>query len=180
MRRRSSNRVKRRITVGLRVGGQQHHGIVLDVSPTGLFVATTSPIQPGSELVVEFSAPDGGTAFEVRARVARRRRVPQNLQSYEAPGIGLQLIDPPPEFARLLAGGRSEEGGADADEAEEAEKAPAPPAPVLPSFRLRLRQTGSPRSRTLRIEAADEAAARARAAPELAKGWEIVEIQRVG
>jgi hypothetical protein len=112
--------------------------------------------------------------------VARRRRVPQNLQSYEAPGIGLQLIDPPPEFARLLAGGRSEEGGADADEAEEAEKAPAPPAPVLPSFRLRLRQTGSPRSRTLRIEAANEAAARARAAPELARGWEIVEIQRAG
>jgi hypothetical protein len=176
MRRRSSNRVKRRLTVGLRIGAQQHHGIVLDVSPSGLFVATTSPIQPGAELVVEFSARDGGTAFEVRARVARRRRVPQNLQSYEAPGIGLQLIDPPPEFAKLLAGGKPEEGVA----AEEAEKEDAPPAPALPSFRLRLRQTGSPRSRTLRIEAADEAAARAQAAAELANGWEIVEIQRAG
>jgi Tfp pilus assembly protein PilZ len=174
MRRRSSNRVKRRLTVGLRIGAQQHHGIVLDVSPGGLFVATTSPIQPGAEIVVEFSARDGGTAFEVRARVARRRRVPQNLQSYEAPGIGLQLIDPPPEFAKLLVGGKPE-GGVAAAEAEE-----APPAPALPSFRLRLRQSGSPRSRTLRVEAADEAAARAQAAADLANGWEIVEIQRAG
>ena len=174
MRRRSSNRVKRRLTVGLRIGAQQHHGIVLDVSPSGLFVATTSPIQPGTELVVEFSARDGGAAFEVRARVARRRRVPQNLQSYEVPGIGLQVIDPPPEFAKLLAGGKPEED-APAGEAEE-----APPAPALLGFRLRLRQTGSPRSRTLRIEAADEAAARAQAANELANGWEIVEIQRAG
>jgi hypothetical protein len=136
-------------------------------------VATTSPIQPGAELVVEFSARDGGTAFEVRARVARRRRVPQNLQSYEAPGIGLQVIDPPPEFAKLVAGHKPEESGAPQD-------APAAPPPALPSFRLRLRQTGSPRSRTLRVEAVDEAAARAQAAPELANGWEIVEIQRAG
>jgi hypothetical protein len=173
MRRRSSNRVKRRLTVGLRFGAQQHHGIVLDVSPSGLFVATTAPIQPGSELVVEFSTREGGSAFEVRARVARRRRVPQNLQSYEAPGIGLQVIDPPPEFANLLAGVRLEGGAAEPEEE-------TAPAVALPSFRLRLRQTGSPRSRTLQIEAADEAAARAKAANELASGWEIVEIQRAG
>ncbi len=173
MRRRSSNRVKRRLTVGLRAGAQQHHGIVLDVSPSGLFVATTAPIQPGTELVVEFPARDGGTPFEVSARVARRRRVPQNLQSYEAPGLGLQVIDPPPEFTRLAAGGKLAEGTVESEEE-------MPPATALPCYRLRLRQTGSPRSRTLRIEAADEEAARAKAALELARGWEIVEIQRAG
>jgi uncharacterized protein YndB with AHSA1/START domain len=171
MRRRSSNRVKRRVTVGLRIGAQQHHGIVLDVSPSGLFVATTAPIQPGTELVVEFSARDGGTPFEVNARVARRRRVPQNLQSYEVPGIGLQVIDPPPEFARLTGGGKLVEGAVEPE-------AETPRTTALPCYQLRLRQTGSPRSRTLRIEAEDEDAARAKAADELAHGWEIVEIQR--
>ena len=170
MSRRKGNRVKRRLPVGLRVGAQQHQGIVLDVSPSGVFVATTAAVQPGTELVVEFSAPDGSPAFEVRARVARRRRVPQNLQSYESPGIGLQAIDPPPEFARLAQGEKLDPG----DEEGESE---APPVKPLPCFQLRLRQTGSPRSRTLQIEAEDEAAARAKAAAELASGWEIVEIQ---
>src|SRR3972149_4863374 len=108
MRRRSSDRVKRRLTVGLRIGAQQHHGIVLDISPSGLFVATTAPIQPGTELVVEFSAHDGGSAFEVRARVVRRRRGPQNLQSYAGPGIGLQVIEPPAEVGKLAGGGKPE------------------------------------------------------------------------
>jgi len=173
MRRRSSDRVKRRLTVGLRIGAQQHHGIVLDISPSGLFVATTAPIQPGTELVVEFSAHDGGSAFEVRARVVRRRRVPQNLQSYEAPGIGLQVIEPPAEFGKLAVGGKLEAGAVEPEEE-------SPPANALPLFHLRLRQTGSPRSRTLRVEAEDEDAARAKAANQLASGWEIVEIQRAG
>ncbi len=171
MQRRNHDRVKRRLTVGLRIGAQQHHGIVLDVSPGGLFVATTAPIQPGTELVVEFSARDGSPAFDVRASVARRRRVPQNLQSYEAPGIGLRVIDPPPEFEKVALGERLEAGG------DEPETAPPPSATPLPCFRLRLRERGSPRSRTLQVEAVDEAAARAVAAGELAGGWEIVEIQ---
>jgi hypothetical protein len=172
MQRRGQDRVKRRLTVGLRIGAQQHHGIVLDVSASGLFVATTAPIQPGSELVVEFSAHDGSVAFETRARVARRRRVPQNLQSYESPGIGLQVIDPPPEFGKLAQGAKLERGG----------EQPRAHAPALPlhRFRLRLRQAGSPRSRTLRVEAEDEAAARAKATGELANGWEIVEVEDPG
>jgi hypothetical protein len=172
MPRRTSDRVKRRLTVGLRAGAQQHHGIVLDVSRSGLFVATTAAVQPGTELVVEFSARDGSPAFKVRARVARRRRVPQNLQSYESPGIGLQVIDPPPEYEKLVQGAKLE-----ASAQESAAEGEAPPAKRLPCFRLRLRQTGSPRSRTLEVEAEDASAARAKAARELASGWEIVEIQ---
>lgn len=171
MQRRNHDRVKRRLTVGLRIGAQQHHGIVLDVSPGGLFVATTAPIQPGTELVVEFSARDGSPAFDVRASVARRRRVPQNLQSYEAPGIGLRVIDPPPEFEKVALGERLEGSG------EGREAATAPPELSLLRFRLRLRERGSPRSRILDVEAEDEAAARAQAASQLANGWEIVEIQ---
>jgi hypothetical protein len=169
MHRRGSDRVKRRLTVGLRVGAQQHQGIVLDVSRSGIFVATTAPIQPGTEVIVVFSARDGSPAFEARARVARRRRVPQNLQSYEAPGIGLQMIDPPEEFEKLTRGEKIEGSG-------EEPEAEAPPARALPRFRLRLRQAGSPRSRMLQIEAEDEAAARAKAMQTLAGGWEIVEI----
>jgi hypothetical protein len=170
MQRRTSDRVKRRLTVGLRVGAQQNHGIVLDVSPSGLFVATTAAIQPGTELVVEFSARDGSPAFEVRARVVRRRRVPQNLQSYESPGIGLQVIEPPPAYEKMVQGAKLEGGAAEPG-------SEAPPARPLPCFRLRLRQSGSPRSRTLQVEAEDEAAARAKAAQGLEGGWEIVEIQ---
>jgi len=169
MQRRVNDRVKRRLTVGLRVGAQQHQGIVLDISRTGLFVATTAPMQPGTELVVVFSARDGSRAFEARARVARRRRVPQNLQSYAAPGIGLRMIDPPPEFGKLHRGEKLEGG----DEELETE---APPANALLRFRVRLRQSGSPRSRVLQLEAEDEAAACAKARRTLSRDWEIVEI----
>jgi hypothetical protein len=168
--RRRDERQKRRLTC--RVGHEDQHfrGIVLDISPTGLFIQTTSPIPPGSLVVVEFPTRGHAEAFEVRARVARRRRVPQRLASLMPAGLGLRVLDPPPAYARLVL---REDAVATAGRDPEAKT-----APELVKYRVRVTCRGSPRSHTLVLEARSEDDLRARLARSLGADWDVVELEQ--
>jgi hypothetical protein len=172
MERRRSDRTKRRLTCGVSDGERVHRGIVLDLSSGGLFVQTPATIQPGALVVVEFSASDGRPAFSLQARVRRRRRVPQNLLSLGHAGVGLQAIDPPPEFEQLRRGAALE---ALAPELEEDEK--QEPPGNRPRFRVRLRQAGSPRTRALLYECNDEVEALRRARRQCGPDWDVLEVE---
>lgn len=50
------------------------------------------------------------------------------------------------------------------------------PEETLPPFRVRAKQLGGPRSRSLRVQARSAADAEARSARELGAGWEILEV----
>jgi hypothetical protein len=167
--RRRDERQKRRLTC--RVGHEDQHfrGIVLDISPAGLFIQTTSPIPPGSMVVVEFSSQGNAEAFEVRARVARRRRVPQRLASLMPAGLGLRVLDPPPAYASLIL---REDAATRAVRGPEAE-----PGPEVVKYRIRMTRRGSPRSRTLVLEATNEDDVRARLAREFGADWDVVELE---
>jgi hypothetical protein len=174
--RRKTDRIRRRIPCGVRAGEKVHRGIILDLSAAGLFVQTPASFAPGSEVVIEFSTIAGQPAFKLRARVARRRKVPQELQTLENAGLGLRLIDPPPEFRALLTGGRLLAG----QDEDAPDRASATPPPPLPSFRVRMRRSGSPRSRTLLVQGADEAQARRRAQAQVGDAWELLEVEAAG
>jgi len=167
--RRRDERQKRRLTCRVDHEDQSFRGIVLDISPAGLFIQTTSPIPPGSRVVVELPSQGSEKAFEVQARVARRRRVPQRLASLMPAGLGLRVLDPPPAYARLV---RRE------DAAEKADRDSEPEAgPELLKYRARMTRRGSPRSRTLVLEATCEDEVRARLARDLGADWDVVELE---
>jgi hypothetical protein len=171
MERRRESREKRRLTCEVRHGDERLRGVILDVSARGLFVQTTSPIPPGNAVVVEIPARGDLAAFAVQARVARRRRVPPRLAGLVPAGLGLEIVGPLEAWASFVE--RDVAGGPAAGGDE------TPPPPRARRFRVRAGQPGSPRSRTLPVEARDEEHARERVRRELVGGWEIVEVEEI-
>jgi hypothetical protein len=56
--------------------------------------------------------------------------------------------------------------------------APSPPPPdTRPEFRVRVKQSDGPRSRTLKVKAGSPSEARRNALAELGKGWEILSVE---
>lgn len=87
----------------LRLGQQDHAGIVLDVSRQGLFVQTSAEVRVGDSVEVVLSRPERGTAIRVEAGVRWLRRVPSRLRSVTPPGIGLQISHAEEGYYALLA-----------------------------------------------------------------------------
>jgi len=165
------------MTCELFVDGRFRHGIVRDLSETGLFVQTAAPPAPGT--VVEVRLLAGGERREIplRARVARQRRVDPRLARIEPNGIGLEILDAPPGFRELLQehSDRSPAAGAATPTAGTAGRGPGE-RPPRPSFRVRVKQSQGARSRMLTVAATAEAEARAAALAEVGEGWEVVEV----
>jgi hypothetical protein len=180
-----AERIRRRITCELQLDGRNYRGIVLDLSETGVFVQTEATPPPGTRLRIKLRA-SGGVEFEVEASVARRQVAPPQLASVVRGGLGLRVEEPPPAYFKLIgveppkAGGRGRGGSSAA--AGPAPQAPAaPPAPppedTRVEFRVRVKQSDGPRSRTLKVKAGSPSEARRNALAELGRGWEILSIE---
>jgi len=170
MNRRRESRKKRRLTCSFRVNGVLLRGIVIDLSPSGLFVQVTSSVPPNTEVTLQFPDRGGVPSFEVNARVARRRVVPRQLQTLFPSGIGLEVIDPPEAFTRLVAGETAQESSG---------AKPAAPTRAGQKYRARIAQCDGPRSRTRVVEAESEESARDQVEGFLPSGWEILEITKL-
>lgn len=101
MERRGAPRRKKRMTCELRFDGRKAGGIVIDVSESGLFVQTAAKPPLNSVIDVRLSPGGGCRDLDLRARVARTRRVDPRLARIQGSGIGLQVLDAPPEFYDL-------------------------------------------------------------------------------
>lgn len=180
---RRSERIKRRVTCELALEGRRYRGIVLDLSETGVFVQTEATPAPGSRVRLRFHDADGA-AFEVDASVARRQVAPPQLASVVRGGLGLRVHAPPPPYLELLARageaapprpagvGRAGNGAVPA-----APRPPAEPPPGDP-FRVRVKQSDGPRSRTVDVRAASAQEAAKRALAGLGRGWEVLRVER--
>ena len=77
-------------------------GFTIDVSETGLFVKTNTVYPPDTRLVLELSLPDR-RVLSLRGRVMWAKRVPPQLaRLLRKAGMGVELIDPPPEYLNLI------------------------------------------------------------------------------
>jgi hypothetical protein len=154
MDRRRHKRIKRRIPCLVVVNGEPHQGIVLDLSIGNMFVQTNATMQCKGSVEVVFPATDQRPELRVRTRVARVKQVPPRLATVTRPGLGLEVVEAPPNYSRLIKG-----------------------KPFLPQFRVQVRQSGSPRSRTLTLESIDEEEAKASALTITGGGWEVVGVE---
>ena len=102
MDKRSAPRHKRRMTCELRYDGSKASGIVLDLSSSGLFVQTSARPAPNCIVVVHLEARGNAPVLDLRTRVARQKRVPPRLAGLDPPGLGLQILDAPDAYFKLV------------------------------------------------------------------------------
>lgn len=200
---RAAERTKYRVPCTLTIDGRRHKAFVLDFSSTGLFIQTSAKAEPGQRLDLELML--RGKKLWMHVEVARRKRVPPQLLTVAHGGVGVRILSAPEEFYQLLTenrgpntggeagfratGGRSAkpgspaQGGPTGGSAAPGGTRPVGAKPAAPrtgpEFRVRLKQCDGARTRTLRIQAADEAAARLASIEEVGEGWKVLEVERV-
>ncbi len=96
-------RFKKRISCKLRIGQQDHSGIVLDVSRKGLFVQTSAAARIGEKIEVVLIRPEQGAAITLATAVRWQRRVPAQLRTVAKAGLGLQISQAGEGYYTMLA-----------------------------------------------------------------------------
>jgi len=72
--------------------GKHFDSLTGGIGGGGMFIESSTPLSPGTELKVEFALPDRpGKKFETRARVAWTRSKPERYLLF--PGMGVQFTD---------------------------------------------------------------------------------------
>lgn len=147
---------------------------VLDLSSTGLFVQTGARLRPGADVEVRLQIATLPEPLLLRARVARTKQVPTQLTTIAHGGVGLRLREVPKHYLEAIE--RLDSGtGLRAGEQPKA----SAPAVDRPRFRVRVKQSDGPRSRSIDLCADDPEQARAFALREVGTGWEAVSAERV-
>jgi hypothetical protein len=163
-----TNRKKRRIPCQLWVGQREHSALVLDLSPSGLFIQTHAKTQRGERVSLRLSNED--SPIDLMVEVVRMKQVPQSLLAAAKGGIGVRITNAPEEYYTLLA-------GLGIDERQkpqfELEREPGP------RFRVHVAQVGGPRSRRVELAAPDADTAGARALEELGASWKVLRVESV-
>ncbi len=175
MNRRKQDRVRRRVTCELVAEDQRFSGIVLDMSPSGIFVQTAAKLARETAVSVRILGAGGDEPIHLRTRVARRKNIPPHLASLSASGIGLEICEAPDAYYEQLgAGPRVGAPSPDANPSQPLQPAEAAPEAEAARFRVRIRHTESSRSRTISVTAPDHDSARARALEQAGEDWEVL------
>lgn len=177
-----------RLACALAVGERRHSGVILDLSPTGVFVQTSARLGRRERVRLELSLPGRPEPLRLEAEVVRARQVPPHLVNVAHGGIGLRLTNAPEEYfafmARVLPAETVPAGGpATGPQQPHAGTGPQRPhagagsgePEPTPVFRVRAAQRGGTRTRTLRVTCGDEQQAREAALEQLGADWKILD-----
>ncbi|MFQ5457645.1 MAG: PilZ domain-containing protein [Myxococcota bacterium] len=99
--RRTEPRTKKTLFCQLDCQGKLYPAVVLDISPSGLFVrtATALPIGTAVDVTLRFA---GGKAWRLAAEIAREPRADARLNAVSNRGLGLHIISAPDGFAEFV------------------------------------------------------------------------------
>jgi hypothetical protein len=180
----------------LTLDGRNHGGLILDVSPGGLFIQSSAKVKPGDQLEIQTTLPGVEGRVRMQVEVVRKVIVPSQLIKVARGGVGVRIINAPEGYYKFMdALGVTADAGtskiaqlenrrtksAVASPVAEAEPEPEaeekPPAP-LPQFRVRIKQSKGPRSRTVSVEADSEEDARRQALHAAGAGWVVLGVER--
>jgi Tfp pilus assembly protein PilZ len=162
-------RYRKRVPCRLRLTGGLHSGMVLNVSRRGLFVQTSASASPGDAVQLDLALGDA-ERLPVDARVVWRRVVAPHLRSVSTGGIGLQIQYASDAWYGYVAGLAA---------TTPAESAASAGPGLQPSYRVRLRLAGTPRTRVVLVPAADAAEARRLARQQTGPHWAVLDLARL-
>ena len=177
-------RVPKRLPCDVKIAGLRHTGLVLNVSPRGLFVQTSAEAKPGSEISIDLTPPKQRESVELRATVVWKRTVPRQMLTAARGGMGLRILDAPEDYYTFLFGviGRARPASS-SPSAEPITELPTPRDPIAPpiskqlKFRVRVNQLSGPRSRYVKVTASSPRQAGRRALEEVGEGWQVLEVK---
>ncbi len=102
MEKRNKNRIGKRLIVKFGLEKPDNLGFTEDISPTGLFIKTSTVFQPGTLLRVELSLPDDRT-IRVAGQVMWAKRVPNSMLRFtKKSGMGLRLTQAGDDYKRFI------------------------------------------------------------------------------
>lgn len=107
MKLRYAPRYKRRVPIRFwePASGAAHQGFTVDISLSGVFIATRSPLPPGERFRLELLEPEHNYVFQ--GEVVRAARVAPELQRVSPSGMGVRLLSVG-ELVRELIPGEAE------------------------------------------------------------------------
>jgi Tfp pilus assembly protein PilZ len=155
--------------------------MALNLSKSGLFIQTSAGPPRGTAVVVDLDVPDDEETISVEARVVWRRVVAPHLRTISQGGVGLRIESAPEAYYHYLSGVVGQALGSRTPTGGET-VAPEPEARsdcARTDYRVRLKQEGGPRSRTVMLQCESEAEARTEALDVVGMGWMILEVEPV-
>ncbi len=175
-------RFRKRIPCHLELAGGRYSGMVLNLSRQGLFVQTTAAAQPGQPIALNLNL--NGEAMPLRAAVRWKRIVAPHLRTVETGGIGLRIHRAPESYYQFLSGVADGPGTGPLIEIvtetrTESETRPAEVHAAPLTYKVWVKETTSPRSRVVRVQAADENTAKQRALTKVGSDWYVLQIDEV-
>jgi len=189
-------RKRRQMPCTLTLDGRNHGGLILDVSPGGLYIQSSAKIKPGDRLEIQMTIPGMEGRHRLEVEVVRKVVVPARLLKVARGGVGVRITNAPEAYYQFMdelgvaadAGkskieqlenrrGRSAAAPPAAATGAEPQAEAAPPA-AQPQYRVRIKQSQGPRSRTVSVEAESEDDARRQALHAAGAGWIVLGAER--
>ena len=171
-------RKRRQMPCTLMLDGRHHGGLILDVSPGGLYIQSSAKIKPGDQLEIQMTIPGVDDRLQLQVEVVRKVIVPARLLKIAHGGVGVRIINAPEAYYQFmddlgvtedagtskleqLENRRAKSAAASAVAEAESKSEPTPkaedePSAPQPQFRVRIKQSQGPRSRTISVEADSE------------------------
>jgi hypothetical protein len=190
-------RKRRQMPCTLTLDGRNHGGLILDVSPGGLFIQSSAKMKPGDQLELQTTLPGVEGRVRMQVEVVRKVIVPAQLLKIAHGGVGVRIVNAPEAYYKFMddLGVTADAGVSKIEQLEnrrtksavappvagaepEPEAEQKPPAPQ-PQFRVRIKQSQGPRSRTIGVEADSEEDARRQALHAAGAGWSVLGVERV-
>lgn len=100
--RRTEPRKQKNLFCQIECGGNRYPAVILDISPSGMFVRTAASVPLDSDVEVTIRVV-GGQAWRVSAKVAREPQSTSSLTSIPGRGLGLRVTRAPDGYAEFVA-----------------------------------------------------------------------------
>jgi hypothetical protein len=190
-------RKRRQMPCTLTLDGRNHGGLILNLSPGGLFIQSSAKIKPGDPLEIQTTLPGVEGRVRMQVEVVRKVVVPTHLLKVARGGVGVRIINAPEGYYQFMEAlginaepAREESASSEDPSAESnatspvAEVEPEPqvgdePPPPLPRFKVRIKQSQGPRSRAVEVAAESEDDAQRQALADAGDGWIALGVERV-
>ena len=191
-------RKRRQMPCILSLDGRNHGGLILDVSPGGLYIQSSAKMKPGDQIEMQMTIPGIEGRHQLQVEIVRKVVVPARLVKIARGGVGVRIINAPEAYYQFMdvLGVTADSGTSKIEQLEnrrarsaaasvvaevetELEAEAEPPAPK-PQFRVRIKQSQGPRSRVVSVEADSEDDARRQALHAAGAGWIVLGVERAG
>jgi hypothetical protein len=201
-------RKRRQMPCTLTLDGRNHGGLILDLSPGGLYIQSSAKIKPGDQIEIQMTIPGIEGRHQLQVEVVRKVVVPARLLKVARGGVGVRIINAPEAYYQFMddlgvtadagtskieqlanrrarsaaappvAEAKPEPKAEPEPKADPEPKAEAAPPASQPQFRVRIKQSQGPRSRTVNVEADSDDDARRQALHAAGAGWIVLGVER--